>query len=132
MRTPKGRVGPKKVDGEFIEGSCHSRQVPSIKAKSDPQHLKDLQSWLESHKPKGLHSKDGSLTKHILDIVPENDDKKIGQAKETYDPYVGLSVLDWTQFGVGKGGEASCMQSCGSLMGKTFQENPQSKNVLAR
>ena len=42
MRTPKGRGDPKKVDGEFTEGSFHSHQVPSIKAKSDHQHLKDL------------------------------------------------------------------------------------------
>ena len=26
MRTPKGRGGPKKVDGEFTEGSFHSHQ----------------------------------------------------------------------------------------------------------
>ena len=78
----------------------------------------------------GLHSRDGSLTKHILDIIPENDNKKIGQAKETYDPYVGLSVLDWTRFGVGKGGEASCIQSCGSRMDKAFQENPHSLRMF--
>lgn len=52
MRTPKGWGGPKKVDGEFIEGSFHSHQVPLIKAKSDPQHFKDLQSWLKATSPR--------------------------------------------------------------------------------
>ncbi|OCL04496.1 D-xylulose 5-phosphate/D-fructose 6-phosphate phosphoketolase [Glonium stellatum] len=131
MRTPKGWSGPKRVDGEFIEGSFHSHQVPLMKVKSDPQQLKDLQSWLESYGPKELFDKDGSPIKRILDIIPKNDNKKMGQVKETYDPYVGLNVPDWTQFSVEKGVEASCMQSCGSLMDKAFQENPHSLRIFS-
>lgn len=34
MRTPKGWSGPKKVDGEFVEGSFHAHQVPLMAGKS--------------------------------------------------------------------------------------------------
>ncbi|KAF2804032.1 D-xylulose 5-phosphate/D-fructose 6-phosphate phosphoketolase [Mytilinidion resinicola] len=131
MRTPKGWSGPKKVDGEFLEGSFHSHQVPLMKAKTDPQHLEDLQGWLKSYNPEELFNKDGSPVKRILDIIPENDDKKLGQLKETYDPYIDLKVPDWTGLAVEKGGEESCMQLCGKLMGKAFQDNPRTLRIFS-
>lgn len=42
MRTPKGWSGPKKVDGNFVEGSFHAHQVPLMKAKTDKEQLVDL------------------------------------------------------------------------------------------
>ncbi|KAF2106912.1 putative phosphoketolase [Lophiotrema nucula] len=131
MRTPKGWSGPKKVEGEFIEGSFHSHQVPLMKAKSDEQQLKDLQGWLESYGPKELFNKDGTPTKHILDIIPSKDEKKLGQVKDTYDPYVGITVPDWTQLGVEKGTEASSMQQSGKLMDEAFQANPHSLRMFS-
>ena len=48
MRMPKGWSGPKKVDGEFVEGSFHAHQVPSVKAKTHKEQLGYLQKWLLS------------------------------------------------------------------------------------
>ncbi|KAF2191538.1 D-xylulose 5-phosphate/D-fructose 6-phosphate phosphoketolase, partial [Zopfia rhizophila CBS 207.26] len=131
MRTPKGWSGPKKVDGEFIEGSFHAHQVPLIKAKSDPQHLRELQEWLSSYGPKELFNEDGTPVKHILDVIPVKDEKKMGQVRETYDPYIGIIVPDWMQLGAEKGTEASSMQSCGSLMDKALQENPHTLRIFS-
>ncbi|KAF1983075.1 putative phosphoketolase [Aulographum hederae CBS 113979] len=130
LRTPKGWSGPKKVDGEFIEGSFHAHQVPLQKAKSDPNHLKDLQTWLKSYGPENLF-KDGSPVESVLKIVPKEESKRTGQVKASYDPYTPLNVPDWQQFGVDKGSETSCMQACGSLLDKTAVDNPHSFRVFS-
>jgi xylulose-5-phosphate/fructose-6-phosphate phosphoketolase len=131
MRTPKGWSGPKKVDGEFIEGSFHSHQIPLPKAKSDEQQLKDLQTWLRSYGPEELFGKDGAPIDDVLSIIPTRDDKKLGQVKDTYDPYVDIEVPDWQSFGVEKGAEASSMQQCGALMDAAAQANPKTLRIFS-
>ncbi|KAF2002390.1 D-xylulose 5-phosphate/D-fructose 6-phosphate phosphoketolase [Amniculicola lignicola CBS 123094] len=130
MRTPKGWGGPKKVDGEFIEGSFHSHQVPLHKAKTDEGHLKDLQAWLQSYKPEELFE-NGVPTKSILDIIPYNDGKKMGQLRQTYDAYEDIEVPAWEKLGVEKGTKASSMQLCGTLMDQAFQANPHSLRIFS-
>ncbi|KAF2270153.1 D-xylulose 5-phosphate/D-fructose 6-phosphate phosphoketolase [Lojkania enalia] len=131
LRTPKGWSGPKKVDGKFIEGSFHSHQVPLMKAKTDPGQLRDLQTWLQSYGPHDLFQEDGTPVKHILDIIPSPEEKKMGQLKDTYDPYVGITVPNWMQLGVEKGTEESSMKQCGKLMDKAFQANPHSLRIFS-
>ena len=46
LRTPKGWTGPKKVHGEFVEGSFRAHQVPLMKAKADKEELGQLQVCL--------------------------------------------------------------------------------------
>jgi len=127
----QGWTGPKKVDGEFIEGSFRSHQVPLTRAKTDPKHLEQLKEWLTSYKPEELFKKDGSPIDNILSIIPENDEKKLGQLKETYDPYVGVKVPDWKKYGVEKGSEISAMMVCGKLLDKTLQENPNTVRIFS-
>jgi xylulose-5-phosphate/fructose-6-phosphate phosphoketolase len=131
MRTPKGWGCPKVVDGQYIEGSFHAHQVPLMKAKTDPHHLKDLQKWLESYGAKELFEEDGTPVKSILGIIPSKDEKKMGQVKDTYDPYVGITVPEWMPLGVDKGTEASSMQRCGELMDQAFQVNPHSLRIFS-
>lgn len=130
LRTPKGWSGPKKVDGQFIEGSFHAHQVPLTKAKADPNHLKDLQAWLKSYGPEELFEKDGMPVKQILDIIPQ-EEKKMGQLKETYDPYVGIDVPDWMPLALEKGSRASSMKQCGELMDLAFQANPKTLRIFS-
>lgn len=61
MRTPKGWSGPKKVAGEFVEGSFHAHQVPLMAVKSDADQLADLQKWLLSYGPVSTHAHGGFL-----------------------------------------------------------------------
>lgn len=131
MRTPKGWSGPKKVGDEFIEGSFHAHQVPLPKAKSGESQLGDLKKWLKSYAPEELFDEDGTLAKEILSIIPAKDEKKMGQLKDTYDPYVGITVPDWMELGVEKGTEASSMQQCGQLMDKAFQANPKTLRMFS-
>lgn len=120
----QGWSGPKKVDGEFIEGSFHSHQVPLPKANKDTGQLKALQEWLASYEIGNLLP-NGKPSHHILDTLPKEDDKKLGQIKATYNPFTGLKEVEWMPFGVEKGKDASCMQVIGTFLDKVFQENPQ-------
>ena len=50
LRTEKGATGPEEFDGEKIAGNYLSHQVPLPKAKTDPDQLKALETWLKSYK----------------------------------------------------------------------------------
>ncbi|KFA65761.1 hypothetical protein S40285_07099 [Stachybotrys chlorohalonatus IBT 40285] len=123
LRTPKGWTGPKEVDGQIIEGSFRSHQIPVAKANKDEEHLKILQKWLLSYDPaKVLH--EGNPAQSVLDILPKKDEKKLGQLKATYDPHMPLDLPDWKQFSVEKGQHASAMQETGNFLDKVIQDNP--------
>ncbi|KAK4097268.1 D-xylulose 5-phosphate/D-fructose 6-phosphate phosphoketolase [Parathielavia hyrcaniae] len=130
LRTPKGWTGPKEVEGKIIEGSFHSHQVPLPKANSDKTQLKALNDWLSDYKINELLD-GGKPTDTILSILPSKDEKKLGQIKATYDPYIGLKAVDWTEFGVEKGSQQSCMKITGKLLDKVFQENPKTIRLFS-
>lgn len=130
MRTPKGWSGPKKVNGEFVEGSFHSHQVPLMAAKSDDGQLKDLQKWLESYGPKDLFKEDGDIVDAIKAILPK-DDLKLGRVAETFKSHEVLDLPDWKQFAVEKASEESCMKAVGRLLDATMQKNPKSFRIFS-
>lgn len=131
MRTPKGWGAPKKVHGQFMEGSFRSHQVPLMAAKSDSSELKDLQTWLQSYKPEELFHKDGTVMQAILDIIPKDDSKKLGQQIDTYGSHEVLNLPDWKKYAVEKGGQASCMQTTGELLDQALVDNPQSLRIFS-
>ena len=70
LRTPKGWTGPKIVDGQKIEGTFRSHQVP-IPMKDD-NDLKLLEKWMKSYKPEELFDEDGKVKAYIKDLIPYN------------------------------------------------------------
>ena len=86
MRTPKGWSGPKKVHGEFVEGSYRAHQVPLPAAKKDAGDLADLQAWLKSYKPEEPFKDNGDVIDEIKSIIPKEESKRLGQRKEVYMP----------------------------------------------
>ena len=71
LRTPKGWTGPKKVDGNLIEGTFRAHQVP-ISMESET-HLKALEKWLKSYKPEELFDENGKLKEEIKEIIPKGN-----------------------------------------------------------
>jgi xylulose-5-phosphate/fructose-6-phosphate phosphoketolase len=69
--TPKGWTGPKEVDGKASEGSFHSHQVPIAAARTNPDHLAQLDAWLRSYRPEELFDQDGALRSDIAALAPE-------------------------------------------------------------
>ncbi|KAK5146926.1 hypothetical protein LTR04_000942 [Oleoguttula sp. CCFEE 6159] len=131
MRTPKGWSGPKKVEGEFIEGSFRSHQVPLPKAKSDEAQLRDLQKWLKSYGADQLFAEDGSPTDNIKKIIPEKDEQKLGQNPVAHDPYKPLKLTDWQKYSAKKGSEMSCMKAVGEYLDQSLVDNPTSLRIFS-
>lgn len=131
MRTPKGWSGPKTIHGEFVEGSFHSHQVPLPAAKSDEEELKALQSWLSSYKPQELFEDNGDVIDEIKSIIPKTPEKRLGQRKEAYDAYHGIKPVDWHQFTVKKGDEASSMKIVGRLLEQIVKDNPNTFRIFS-
>lgn len=131
MRSPKGATGPKKVHGQQIEGSFRSHQVPLPAAKSDPEELRALQEWLSSYSPKELFGDDGQVIETTLSIVPKDDDKKLGQRKETYDVYMPLKVPEWQQFAIQKDAQQSPMKTIGRLLDQVVVDNPKTFRIFS-
>lgn len=118
------------MDGNFIEGSFHSHQVPLPKAKSDESQLGELKEWLSRYRVQEL-IKDGKPTETVLRILPKVDEKKLGQLPLANDPYVGLTAVDWKGYGAEKGTNSSCMQATGKYLDKVFCENPSTVRLFS-
>ena len=73
LNTPKGWTGPKEVDGLPVEGTYRAHQVPLSEPSSRPDHLKLLESWLQSYKPAELFDQDGRLMPELAELAPEGD-----------------------------------------------------------
>ena len=73
LRTPKGWTGPKEVDGQPVEGTYRSHQVPVAKVKTNPDHLKQLEIWMKSYKPEELFDDEGALKPELKDLVPNGN-----------------------------------------------------------
>ena len=73
LKSPKGWTGPKEVDGIKVEGTSKAHQVPAMKAKSDPGHLKILEDWLRSYGPEELFDERGGPVPKIAEACPKGD-----------------------------------------------------------
>ena len=70
LRTPKGWTGPKQIDGKRTEDYWRSHQVP-MGDMDKPSHIKILEKWMKSYKPKELFDKTGRLKPELSELVPK-------------------------------------------------------------
>ncbi|GHF74079.1 phosphoketolase family protein [Streptomyces sp. NRRL_ISP-5395] len=75
LRTPKGWTGPEEVDGQPVENTWRSHQVPLSGVRDDPGHLRQLEDWLRSYRPAELFDADGRPTEQVLACVPEGESR---------------------------------------------------------
>jgi xylulose-5-phosphate/fructose-6-phosphate phosphoketolase len=71
--TPKGWTGPKEVDGQPVEGTWRSHQVPLAGLADNPEHLRALEQWMRSYGPEELFDADGALRPELAALAPEGD-----------------------------------------------------------
>src|SRR5476651_308250 len=69
FRTPKGWTGPKFVDGKPVEGTWRAHQVPIADFKK-PEHLKQLEDWMQSYRPRELFDADGKFREEFAALAP--------------------------------------------------------------
>jgi xylulose-5-phosphate/fructose-6-phosphate phosphoketolase len=73
LRTPKGWTGPKEVDGLKTEDSWRSHQVPFAEMAEKPDHVKLLEKWMKSYKPKELFDENGKLIPKLAELAPKGE-----------------------------------------------------------
>ena len=73
LRSPKGWTGPKTVDGIPIEGTWRAHQVPLERVREDPDHLRQLEAWLQSYRPAELFDEHGKPRPEVVDWLPKGD-----------------------------------------------------------
>ena len=73
MRTPKGWTGPREVDGEQVEDTWRSHQVPLAELASKPEHLALLEAWLRSYRPEELFDGNGALIPELAALAPKGE-----------------------------------------------------------
>src|SRR5579859_8206004 len=72
LRSPKGWTGPKIVDGEQVEGTFRSHQVP-VADLEKPGHLQILEHWMRSYRPEELFDQSGRLVAELAALAPEGE-----------------------------------------------------------
>ncbi len=70
LRTPKGWTGPAEVDGLPTEGTWRSHQVPLAGIRENPEHLRQLEEWLLSYRPRELFDEHGTLRPELSALAP--------------------------------------------------------------
>ena len=73
LRTPKGWTGPKEVDGQLVENSWRSHQVPMTDVRDNPKHLRVLEEWLRSYEPEDLFDESGALVAELAELPPTGE-----------------------------------------------------------
>jgi xylulose-5-phosphate/fructose-6-phosphate phosphoketolase len=73
LRSPKGWTGPKTVDGEAVEGTFRSHQVPIIVDAAHPEHVPELESWMKRYRAEELFDAEGRLIAELADLAPKGD-----------------------------------------------------------
>ncbi len=71
LRTPKGWTGPTVVDGQQVEGTYRSHQVPLAATRTDDEHRGALEQWLRSYRPQELFDDAGRPVPELLALPPE-------------------------------------------------------------
>ncbi len=70
LNSPKGWTGPKMVDGQQIEDTFRSHQVPLSDPSTHPGHLQQLDDWLRSYRPQELFDDRGRLLPELAALAP--------------------------------------------------------------
>ncbi|HUA45545.1 MAG TPA: phosphoketolase family protein [Solirubrobacteraceae bacterium] len=73
LASPKGWTGPKVVDGLPVEGTWRAHQVPLAEVRTNPQHLAQLEEWMQSYRPEELFDEYGAVRPEITALAPEGD-----------------------------------------------------------
>jgi xylulose-5-phosphate/fructose-6-phosphate phosphoketolase len=77
LRTPKGWSGPKEIDGQPVEGTWRSHQVPLPAARTDQNQLAALEVWLRGYRPDELFDDGGAPRSSVVDWLPAGE-KRMG------------------------------------------------------
>ncbi|MGB6942272.1 MAG: phosphoketolase family protein [Bryobacteraceae bacterium] len=87
LDSPKGWTGPKIVDGLQVEGTFRAHQVPLAELAAKPDHLRMLEEWMLSYRPRELFDRDGALVPELAEMAPK------GQRRMGANPHANGGLL---------------------------------------
>jgi xylulose-5-phosphate/fructose-6-phosphate phosphoketolase len=70
LRSPKGWTCPPYIDGKKCEGYWRAHQVP-MGDMDKPEHIKILEKWMKSYRPRELFDDNGTLKKELAELAPK-------------------------------------------------------------
>ena len=101
LETPKGWTGPAEVDGQPVEGTWRSHQVPLAGVRDNADHLRQLEEWMRSYRPDELFDDEGRLVSELAELAPE------GQRRMSANPHANggellrdLALPDFREYAV--------------------------------
>ncbi|MBN2513036.1 MAG: phosphoketolase family protein [Sedimentisphaerales bacterium] len=71
IRTPKGWTGPHIVDGKQVEDTWRSHQVPFSELAEKKSHIRLLEKWMKSYKPRELFDAQGQFKPEFAALAPK-------------------------------------------------------------
>jgi xylulose-5-phosphate/fructose-6-phosphate phosphoketolase len=87
LRSPKGWTGPVEVDGVPVEGTWRAHQVPLPAVQTNPAHLRQLEDWMHSYRPRELFGDDGRPVPELAALPPR------GQRRMSASPHANGGLL---------------------------------------
>lgn len=102
LRSPKGWTGPEFVDGQAIEDTFRSHQIPlSVSASAPTDHLQQLETWMKSYRPEELFDENGALKTVLAELAPKGN-RRMGANPHTNGGVLlrDLRMPDFTDYAV--------------------------------
>ena len=135
LRSPKGWTGPREVDGKPVEGTWRAHQVPLAAVREDPDHLEQLERWMQSYRPAELFDDSGRLMPELAALAPSGD------ARMSANPHANggmlmrdLVVPDFRRYGVDVPApgttHAEAMRVLGGFLRDIVVKNPDNFRVF--
>ena len=87
FRTPKGWTGPTEIDGQKVEGTWRSHQVPMNHVRGNDEYTRLLEDWMRSYRPEELFDEDG----RVVDLVARNNPE--GERRMSANPHANGGTL---------------------------------------
>ena len=133
LRTPKGRGCPRELDGEIIEGTFRSHQVPVKDPRGNTGHLEALERWLRSYRPDELFDPNGAPVSEITEMCPRRERRlALNPASFGGERRVPLHLprLEDYEVTVTSRGEpaVSHMKSAGAWLAEVVRQNQKERN----
>ncbi|AYY14248.1 phosphoketolase family protein [Actinobacteria bacterium YIM 96077] len=73
FKTPKGWTGPKEIDGQQVENTYRSHQVPMNHVRGNAQYTELLEQWMRSYRPDELFDGNGRPVQDLRRLNPAGD-----------------------------------------------------------
>lgn len=142
LRSLKGMGGIRELNGVPIEGTYRSHQVPAKDAKTNPQSLHALETWLRSYQPEKLFDRQGKPIEQLSKAFPKGD-RRIGSNPHTFGGRMSQPIkredirryeihLDQNSSEIARGQQkASNIEAIVPLLDDTIRNNPHNFRIFS-